>query len=177
MNERQAIEFILEEIKEQRRADFDMYFEMRKQTTAQYERFLDRLRELDELDRELNAVSPREYVEDVPPPTYVPTVPYIHTLPEPRFKGTKEELRVDRIEDEHEKKRYIDIEKEVAPLVIEYMMHADGSEPLRNIQYYVESELGQSWVNFSVVMSRIMDNEPRIQRSKVRGYYIWRDAE
>lgn len=60
MNEREALQFIMEELKEQRRADFDMYFEMRKNITNQYDRFLDRLRDLDDRDRELNQVEARE---------------------------------------------------------------------------------------------------------------------
>jgi predicted KAP-like P-loop ATPase len=177
MNEREALQFIMEELKEQRRADFDMYFEMRKNITNQYDRFLDRLRDLDDRDRKLNEVEPKEHIikhEKL-------RAFFEDKLPEPKFKGTTEELRVDRIKVEEEepikseKKEYVNIEKDVKPIVVEYMKNADGSEPLRDIQYYAESELGTTWVNFSIVMSRIMESEPRIQRSKVKGYYIWRD--
>lgn len=56
MNERQAIQWILEELKEQRKQDFEMYFEMRKQTSMRYEALLNRLRFIDEKDRMMNAV-------------------------------------------------------------------------------------------------------------------------
>jgi hypothetical protein len=176
MNEREALQFIMEELKEQRRADFDMYFEMRKNITNQYDRFLDRLRDLDDRDRELNKVSPPE-----PVIKHEKLRAFFESkLPEPKFKGTPEELRVDRVKIEEpvesEKREYLNIERDVLPIVVDYMKNADGSEPLRDIQYYVESELDTKWVNFSIVMSRVMENEPRIQRSKVKGYYIWRES-
>jgi hypothetical protein len=176
MNEREAIQFIMEELKEQRRADFDMYFEMRKNITNQYERFLDRLRDLDEREAPRTLVIPRE-----PEIKHEKLRAFFESkLPEPKFKGTPEELRVDRVKIEEpvesEKREYLNIERDVLPIVVDYMKNADGSEPLRDIQYYVESELDTKWVNFSIVMSRVMENEPRIQRSKVKGYYIWRES-
>lgn len=58
MNEREAIKWILEELKEQRKQDFDMYFEMRKQTTMRYDALMNRLRFIDEQDRRMNVKEP-----------------------------------------------------------------------------------------------------------------------
>jgi hypothetical protein len=120
MNEREAIAFILQELKEQRRADFDMYFEMRKNTTAQYERFLDRLREIDELDRELKAVTPPPEPGLIIPKSLTADLMKAYheaepgkVLPEPRFKGTESELRVDKYEDTGTYKERVSMEDAV----------------------------------------------------------------
>lgn len=186
MNEREALQFVMEEIKKQRRADHEMYLDMRKQTTAMYERFLDRLRELDERDYERNRktplIIPKAHVTAAEPPKEQLTElqGLFKTLPPaPSAHLTPSEMRVDRVEveanEEEESRNYAKME-DVLPLVVDYLKHADGSEPLRDIQYYVESEMNYKWVNFSIVMSNLMTLDPRIQRSKVRGYYIYKEV-
>ena len=184
MNEREALKFVMEEIKEQRRADHEMYLDMRKQTTSMYERFLDRLRELDERDFEREErVKPlimpkRELLTSAEPPQeqlkelqgLFKTLP-----PAPSAHLTPSEIRVDKYEVEEEKPKQVKME-DVYPLVVEFLKHADGSEPLRDIQYYVETEMNYTWTNFSQVMGDMMKADPRIQRSKVRGYYIYKEV-
>jgi hypothetical protein len=178
VNEREAIQFILEELKEQRRADFDMYFEMRKNTTAQYDRFLDRLREIDEKERELNDSFPKPEPQMILPKPLRETVKDIFKqLPVPKSLDLSvADVRDERVmeEEAHERKSQVPAE-EVAHYIVEYLKHADGSEPLRDIQYYVETEMNTQWSNFTEVMKRTMQLNPCIQRSKVRGYYIYKE--
>lgn len=186
MNEREALEFVMQEIKEQRRADHEMYLDMRKQTTAMYERFLDRLRELDERDFQrrdpiVQAVQQYESQKIQPQITATKPISTVQTiadifkqLPVPKSSHlTPTELRVDKYEEEPSKQKRLE---DVLPYVVEYLKHADGSEPLRDIQYYVETEMNHNWNNFSGVMGNLMNLDPRIQRSKVRGYYIYKEV-
>jgi hypothetical protein len=180
MNEREAIEFIMQEIKEQRRADHEMYLDMRKQTTSTYDRFLDRLRELDE--REAVHVAPALVIPKTP--TLTSAEPseskkaelkeIMHNLPRHALH-TVEEMRVDKYDLEEEETRKQAKMDDVLPLVREYLKNADGSEPIRDIQYYVETELNHTWNNFSQVMIEMMKLDTRIQRSKVRGYFIYKE--
>ena len=52
-DERRAIEMEIQSLKEQTRMDFDLYFESRKIRNEQISVLLDRLRQLDERDKEL----------------------------------------------------------------------------------------------------------------------------
>lgn len=155
MNEREAIQFILEELKEQRRADFDMYFEMRKTTTAQYERFLDRLREIDERDAESK-------VEILPEPAII--IPK-EELPKPRFTGTPEELRVDRVQESGYKERVdsADVTEEIE----NFLATQKNPIGLPPIQKHIEKTFETHWNNFSTVMRRAVSVSPYIQVHKV----------
>lgn len=104
MDERQAIEFILQEIKEQSRKDFELYFQLRTQRNEEYKMYLDRLRDIDE--REDKTIPVKK-------PEFKPLEVRRGKLPEPRFKGTPEELRVDRIDEEIP-------EVELSPIIPEY---------------------------------------------------------
>lgn len=142
MNERDAISFIMEELKEQRRHDFEMYFEMRQHTTSMYNALLERLREVDDLERHMKVPGSKEirnvkgiseekarelynsirteYASSKPLGQPVAMVDFnseAKVLPEPKTSMTPEELRVDKydiqdLEDELEELDKLELEED-----------------------------------------------------------------
>lgn len=162
MNEREAIVFILEEIKEQRRQDFEMYFEMRKSNNNTYERFLDRLREIDELDRELNQKEPIRV-----PSREEELRETFKTLPPARAEFiSPAEMRVDRIPVEWS------IEDTVT-LVENFLKKTKHPVYLAQIQAFVELKFQKHWKNFADVMRRVMELSPFIVVDKSQKAHLY----
>jgi hypothetical protein len=183
MNERQAIEFILDELKEQRRQDFDMYFEMRKYTSQKYNDLLNRLREIDERDVQtyvpptLVTAPPKVEMENFKPKPFTDTVKDIFKhLPAPKSQDlTPRDLSV-----EHAESKPTFRPSKLPPMVeivptVENFLKARKNEWFRTgeIQRFTQEMLQAEWTNFSEVMGRVVQVSPYInmdESSRVRKY-------
>lgn len=182
MNEREAIEFIMEEIKEQRRADHDMYFEMRKNTTDTYNRFLDRLRELDDKEREERKPLVIEKPTLTSPEMTKEEESGLRTLfkqlPVARHMHvTPQEMNVDRIREETSFTKNLVPDEVIVPAVEQYLENTDGWVGSRHIKMAMESKFGVEWTNFSNVMERVMDFSPLVEVDKSGKRYLYRYKE
>lgn len=194
--EREAIKFEMEELKVQASRDFEIYLSSRNQRNERYSQLMDRLREIDERSiRNKGAVQVVKEVdnflrkkEESKPIVFNVNKP----LPEARWGGTIQDLRVDKVRPNQEiivksepeqeevekpkrskkKGKYVTIE-EVDPLVEKYLRFRQGEERVRDIQEYVEKELDTKWVNFSSIMARILALNPRIKKANRQGYYFY----
>lgn len=195
-DERKAIEMAIQDLKEQTRMDFDLYFESRKIRTEQISILLSRLRELDERDN-IVQIKYRKAAERV----LVDTLGSLDTIVEEEEakkarlleeRALERQRQLEKREQEKlEEKRklisesiqkeklvskpqkaghtYVPIER-VETLVLAYL-EQNGEQPLRKIKEYVEEQTGASWKNFSEVVRKIKANSSSIEYGDVRGYY------
>lgn len=170
MNERQAIEFIMNEIKEQRRADFEFYLKMRNQSTETYERFLDRLRELDERETKVKMeepVKPAGFFN----PNFEQIKETLKDIPIPRSAHmTQSEMRVDRIKVE---KKTTTSYEEATEEIERYLKEIKHPTTLKDIQKNVETRLNKHWSNFHDVMKKALELSPfiHVERINARKFF------
>lgn len=180
-NERDAIQFELDELREQARRDDEFYLSIRKQRAERYDQIMDRLRVIDGRDAQVNkketplVTNLRTILEDVPKPAeerpdFMPLSQLVKLEAEQK-QETPLEKKVREEKLARPKKRgYVPVER-ITTKVLEYLEVFKGEQPLRDIQHFVETELGINWVNFSVVMKRAMEINPRIKKADKQGYY------
>jgi hypothetical protein len=154
MNERQAIHFEMQELKEQSRRDFDMYFELRKHRNQRYNELQNRLREIDERDMK------------------APQLPQIESnyhnpgLPTPKAQDfTVEQLRVDKYEEEitdGRTKRIIADYNEISETVEEFL-RINGPSKLKSIKRVMERRFNKKWANYNSVLKKVMTMNKKVQ--------------
>jgi hypothetical protein len=163
--ERDAIEFEMNELKEQARRDYDIYLTSRNMRNERYSQLMDRLREIDERPHRKEVVLKNK---DITKEMWesVKNAPAM-VLPQPKFKGNPQELRVDYVE---EKKKYVPLE-EVDSVVEGYLKERAEDVRIGEIKEYTEETLDQHWENFNAVMRKIMSVNPRIIKGRRKGFY------
>lgn len=158
MNEREAIKFEMEMLKEESRRDFDMYFELRKYKSKRFSELQDRLREIDERDM---------YAENTPPQPKQPEITTLDKLIPKSYHMTPVDLQVERvITQDPPKKRtgktqlvdYDVLTKEVE----EFLKTQNEPVKLGPIKRAMEEKFQVSWTNFNTTMKHIVDRSNRL---------------
>jgi hypothetical protein len=165
--ERDAIEFEMNELKEQARRDYEIYLTSRNMRNERYSQLMDRLREIDERPHRKEVVLKNKEVTKEMWESVKNTPPTI--LPQPKFQGDVQELRVDYID---KPRKYVKLE-EIDPVVQEFLKEQGYSVQAKDIQKHVESKLGAKWENFSGIMYRLIELNPRIKKASKRGMYYY----
>jgi len=200
MNEREAIALEMQELKEQGRLDWEMYFELRRHRNQRYNELQDRLRQIDERDSRIEWE--REHQPPVIPP---PPEEKRHFKLTPRVKGEEpeelpkpknldiepEELKLKRYEEEEEEPEgepvslaEIKREKEKPTYsegvekICEYLKEKEGEWVAFNlIERYAEAQLNYKYTNFSNVLRRAISLVPEIKVQKITArqfLYTWK---
>jgi hypothetical protein len=173
-NEREAIREEIQELKEQNRRDYDLYFESRKYRNIRVEELLNRLRELDERDKEYMR-QPQEV------PVVIPeSVPIVEEpKPKPEVKAglseTKKEYVQENIQKELNKRRtkakQIPIEKLETIIVERLRKNGDNKEvQVKELKRFAEVVFDTEWKNFNNPLKRITMKNKRIVNSRY-GFY------
>lgn len=150
-NEREAILFEMQDLKEQSRKDFDFYFEMRKYRNQRYNELQDRLRDLDEIqfNREKSVDLDSLY------PSIIKEKPFT-----PKSQDmTPLELELERVEKPSER-GFVPLEKLVP--AIEDFLESNGSSQLNQIQAHMEAKFGTHWTNFNTTLKHAMKRTKHI---------------
>jgi hypothetical protein len=162
MNERQAIEFELHELKEQSRKDFDMYFELRKHRNQRYSELQNRLREIDE--RDMNISKAQQIAESAYNNPF-------YSLPKPKANGMSViDLRVDKYNEEPVKKK----RRSAATVnyneiinVIKEALRENNHTKLKPIKNKLETTFNKKWANYNSVMRLAMEYDNTIKAKKI----------
>ena len=193
--ERDAIHFEMEELKEQARRDFEIYLTSRNMRAERYTQLMERLREIDErtIRNKSSIQTPQKQVFE----QRKQEATLVRDLPKPKFEGTLQDLRIDKVrpnqeiivKSEPEKEEFIENGRngkkfnkrpkgnikieDVDPVVEKYLRFRQTEERTKDIQTYVEKELGAKWTNFSAIMGRILELNPRIKKAERHGFYYY----
>lgn len=178
MNEREAIAFEMQDLKEQGRLDFEMYFELRKFRSKRYNELQERLREIDEVERNAKRVATTPKIEvKLPKPreTQPFTLPWSakKELPEPRFKESVEDLRTDRVASKkgHPNAK-VPIE-EVVHEVEQYLQSVRKPVRLGSIRKHLELTFSTTWQNYNTLMKHVLEYSPYIQVDKTTKWFLY----
>jgi hypothetical protein len=197
MNEREAIEYVMKELKEMRSHDSQMYWEMRNQTTKRYDELLNRLREIDE-----RAIA-KKHVEVKKMPTRDEIQARIKQrlqsrpmediiqeqrnvekeLPSPRFKESPQELRVDKypVEKKEEKPKRVYSDKRYALAPVEdvknaieaFLKEKDDFLPIKPIKQHIEQKFNITYTNFNDIMTRSIKKSRHIKVDKTSKKFLY----
>jgi hypothetical protein len=188
VNEREAIEFEMNELKEQGRLDFDLYFDLRKHRNERYSELQDRLRTIDERDMKITTPTVNHIQVKRPDAREAQTVIIpLHLrertkdLPDAKSAHmTQGEMRVDRIKLEKEPVKPKKDKKALAPFeetteAIEAYLKNRYPKwvPTREIKKVIEKQFQVEWSNFSNVMERALQFSPylEVDKTKPRKHY------
>lgn len=191
--EREAILMEMQELKEQGRLDYDMYFELRKFRNERYNQLQDRLRIIDDRDK---LEKPQYVPRSSEPPKMTPLSPSVDvgktfvqnnehelqtlfkTLPVPKVRDIQpSELKYDRIRKEEEKKIHQSqkYRGKVFPTPIEtteaierYLKHIGYAVRTKQIKQAMERQFDIEWTNFSNVLERAVELSPYIHVNKTK---------
>ena len=164
MNEREAIKFEMEMLKEESRRDFEMYFELRKQSRQRMEQLQNRLRAIDERDAN---------------PTYKSV-----NIPSSRYNIAKSshlsvnELMVDKYA-EPTNKPYNAKSKSLVPydnvvaFVEGFLKELGEPVKLKVIKEATEKHFNVKWSNFNNVMSKVTLMSYRVKAEKGLKDYLY----
>lgn len=169
--ERDAIQFELEELREQARRDDEFYLEVRAQRHQRYSALMDRLRQVDAIIHEEK--------ESVPKPVelVLPSINFDEIKQEnggflPLSKRSSIEERINK-EMQARKTQRVYHSIEAVASKIAYYLEIMGESKLKDIQDYVQQELGMKWNNFTSTINRAMKTNPRIKRTDKKGVYFY----
>jgi hypothetical protein len=155
MNERQAIEFEMQLLKEESRRDFEMYFELRKQSRERYTQLQNRLRQIDERDM----YKPPAPIEE--PARLVPK----------SADMSIEQLRVDKYKEPAKKanrggKAPLVPNDKLIPFIEDFLKVLNNPVHLKLIRSAAEREFNVTWANFNTVMRNAVKGSKHIAIDK-----------
>jgi hypothetical protein len=184
VNEREPIEFEMNELKEQGRLDFDLYFDLRKHRNERYSQLQDRLRTIDERDMKVNTPIVNHIQVKRPDAREAQTVIVpLHLrertkdLPDAKSAHmTQGEMRVDRIKVEEkpvkstrvDKKSLAPIEETTEAIEVYLKNRYPKWVPTRDVKKVIEKQFQVEWKNFSNVMERAIQFSPYIEVNKTQ---------
>lgn len=183
--ERDAIQFEMEELKEQARRDFEIYIDSRRHRNERYDQLQNRLREIDMAERQPTRPQPpvqplSEIIQKIQPETFrkpvvlEPSGADGFTIPQwKEVSETEKKLKEEMKPKNRKKRKYVSTEI-VLTKVLEFLI-ANGKSTLKQIQEYVEAELNTKWTNFNTPMSRVMALTKKIERVDNKYKYVPRE--
>lgn len=158
MDEREAIQFEMQDLREQSRLDFEMYFELRKQKSQRYNELLNRLRELDDRDLYRPIQEPQNPIKSLD--KLIPR----HEL------VTVQEMKLDRV---REPKGNVLADYDEIIKVVEEFLKDKNPMAVKYIKPYVENHFGVKWTNFNNVMKRVMESSNHVSVDKTYKSFLY----
>jgi hypothetical protein len=166
-DEREAIYFEMQELKELGRREFDLYFEMRKHRNQRYSELQNRLRELDEIEYRRMSQSNNPVTDNTV------TGQDGKVLPMPKnIDRTVTDLRTEPRETNNINKAKVDYV--ILTAKIESFLQSNGPQKSNVIRNYAEKEFGIKWANFNSTLKNILRRSDKVKvdtTSKQHIYY------
>lgn len=173
MNEREAIRLEMEELKEQGRRDWELYFEMRKHRNDRYTELQNRLREIDVRDSDREIMVEKQEFKPLSA-RVTERIENEKDLPVAKSADmTPKEMVVDRVARPKRKGVHRGKQPQVPhgllqQTIEEFLRHADQPLTSKDIEDYVREKHGATFVNFNEVMRRVMGTSPFIRKTNTR---------
>lgn len=199
-DERKAIQLAVQDLKEQTRMDYELYFESRRVRNEQISILLERLRELDERDKIVELKYSTRYNSTqnqepsgvaTPEPTKEKETESMQDqllkaqllqggIPEVKLPEKRDivasRIREQALSNTHRTKSKKVPQERIEQLIMTYLTE-HGESQIRFIQKYVEETVNQKWSNFSATVKKIMERNKRIQKGHKMGYYYLADKD